>query len=164
MYAIPRVRQLRQIDGMSLIHKIKYRQIRNNMLLMTFEDVHHYDTRNRRDFVIPKSKSHLHHNSLLSSGLFQFNSLPDIMKKDPNFTNFKKTLRKFILQSNVWSLFEACLKSYLEIMNEFWELQNPTIQCWNLIWVLRISQIFNWHFTIQCRNLIWVLMISQILN
>lgn len=98
---IPRIKQLRVIDSMLLIHKIKYGQIRNHLTLPTFEDQHSYNTRNKKDFVLPRSRSNILYNSLLACGLSRFNNLPDVIKREPNFCNFKRSLRRNILHSNL---------------------------------------------------------------
>lgn len=96
-HRIPRIEQLRSIDGMSMIHKIKHGMIRNNLTLKTFEDFHQYNTRNRHDFVIPKARTNIMYRSLLAAGLSEYNHLPNHIKRNENFATFKKHLKTFIL-------------------------------------------------------------------
>lgn len=97
-YKIPNVQQLKTMDSLTMIFKIRHNLIRNEITLQTFEDVHDYHTRNRLNFILPRTRLNLLHNSLFSSGLSLFNSLPNAIKQTHDFTQFKRKLRKHILQ------------------------------------------------------------------
>lgn len=97
IHNIPTITQLRTITSMTLIHKIRYNQIRNNLQLKTFQQQHDYNTRNKTDFILPRTRTNLLHNSLLATGLSNFNKLPDRLKREVNFRSFKIALRTYVL-------------------------------------------------------------------
>lgn len=99
IHRIPTIDQLRTMASMTLIHKIRYNQIRNNLQLRTFQQQHNYNTRNRTDFILPRTRTNLLHNSLLATGLSNFNKLPDGLKREVNFRSFKIALRIYVLTS-----------------------------------------------------------------
>lgn len=97
-YGIPNIRQLQTIDSLTMIFKIKHNIVRNDINLPTFESIHGYDTRNRGDFVLPRSRLNLLHNSIFASGLAQYNRLPQDVKRETELFNFKKALKAHILR------------------------------------------------------------------
>lgn len=97
-YKIPSIKQLQNIDSLTTIFKIKNNIVRNDIHLCTFKDTHQYNTRNRDNFVIPRSRVNLLYNSLFASGLTQFNQLPQRIRQISDLYTFKKSLKTFILQ------------------------------------------------------------------
>lgn len=97
-YRIPNVRQLQRIDALTMIFKIKHNIIRNEMHLRTFEDTHQYNTRNKGNFVIPRSRLHLLHNSLFASGLSQFNQLPREIRLINDLASFRRSLKTIAIR------------------------------------------------------------------
>lgn len=97
-YRIPNVRQLQRIDSLTMIFKIKHNIIRNEMHLPTFEDTHQYNTRNKGNFVIPRSRLHLLHNSLFASGLSQFNQLPREIRLINDLASFRRSLKTIAIR------------------------------------------------------------------
>lgn len=97
-YRIPNIEQLTLIDSLLLIFKVKNGLIRNNMQLTTFEEVHDHDTRNKRDFIIPRTRTSLLYNSIFAKGLTQFNALPRELKNIGDILQFKKAVKNDILQ------------------------------------------------------------------
>lgn len=97
-YRIPSVQKLKEIDSLMMIFKIKNDIIKNNMSLQTFENVHQYHTRNRTNFVLPRTRINLLHNSLFSAGLARYNMLPSSIKQIDNLLQFKRSLKSFFLQ------------------------------------------------------------------
>lgn len=100
-YGIPNIEQLRLIDSMTMIYKIKNDLIRNDINLVTFEDVHSYNTRNKSNFVIPRTRLNILYNSIFAKGLSQYNMLPTEIKNADNLQNFKKLLRTLVIRHNL---------------------------------------------------------------
>lgn len=100
-YGIPNVAQLRLIDSMTTIYKIRNNLIRNNITLTTFQDVHNYNTRNRSNFIIPRTRTNLLYNSIFAKGLSQFNVLPQEIKNANNLVTFKRLLKTLIIAQNL---------------------------------------------------------------
>lgn len=97
---IPNVRQLREIDSMLLIHKISHGQIKNNITLRRFTSQHDYNTRNRDNYILPRARTNILHNSLLFRGLLLYNSLPTELKQTENTSTFKKCIKQRVLSSD----------------------------------------------------------------
>lgn len=96
-YKILSIEQLKISDSLLLIRKIRTNMIKNEIMLPTFENIHHYNTRGKSDFVIPKSRLNLLHNSLLIHGLTLYNKLPYNMKREANFYRFKKAIKDHLI-------------------------------------------------------------------
>lgn len=66
--------------------------------LTVFEDVHNYGTRNRTDFILTnRCNTNQLLNSVLYKGLIEFNKLPVIIKTCDNLTQFRRLLKKIII-------------------------------------------------------------------
>lgn len=100
-YGIPNIEQLRLIDSMTMIYKIKNNLIKNNMNLVTFEDVHGYNTRNKSNFVIPRTRLNILYNSIFAKGLSQFNLLPTEIKDAENLQTFKRLLKTLVIRHDL---------------------------------------------------------------
>lgn len=100
-YSIPDLEQLRLIDSMTMIYKIKNNLIKNDIQLVTFEDIHGYNTRNKSNFVIPKTRLNLLYNSIFAKGLSQFNVLPTEVRSADNLQTFKKLLKTLAIRHNL---------------------------------------------------------------
>lgn len=97
-YKIPNVQELKTMDSMMTIFKIKNNIIKNQITLRTFENVHQYQTRNRSNFVLPITRLNILQNSLFATGLSRYNSLPHAIKRTDDLCQFKRSLKTYILQ------------------------------------------------------------------
>lgn len=95
-YKILTIEQLKISDSLLLIKKLKTNMIKNEITLKTFENVHGYNTRNKGNFIIPKSRLNILHNSLLVKGLTLYNSLPQRLKNETDFQRFKRSVKSHL--------------------------------------------------------------------
>ena len=68
-HGILNIRQLLKYDSLLLIFKIKHEMIKTGLTFQVFSEVHSYETRNRNNFVLPRIRTNMLSNSLISKGL-----------------------------------------------------------------------------------------------
>lgn len=90
-----------KLQSMIFVHKIKLKILPEYLQesLTTFEQTHHYETRNKQNFILPHINKSSTQKSIFFKGLVDYNKLPNDLKEIENINNFKIKLRKIMLSS-----------------------------------------------------------------
>lgn len=91
--------ELIRLERCKYIYKISKSDIKTNITICRFEEVHRYPTRNRRNFVIVPSKTNRMLNDVVNASLEEFNRLPSNIKEINNFEKFVKYVKQEIIDS-----------------------------------------------------------------
>ncbi|KAK9876686.1 hypothetical protein WA026_014065 [Henosepilachna vigintioctopunctata] len=85
-----------EMQALIFIYKIKTGIMPDyfDEILVPFQKVHNYDTRNKMGFMLQQAASSAAHNSVFVKGVVKYNKLP-ISIKTATFTQFRKKLREY---------------------------------------------------------------------